>query len=654
MPFATGINLETGKTELFDFINVSKSGTYKGLWDASTNTPFLTNGTGEDGDYYEVSVGGTVNFGNGDIIFVVGDTVAYSRGKWQKGDEPLINDEEISYDTTWSSAKILQVIETASTADVYTYKGETAVLPNGTEETPNNKGDVWLLTTDGLPYWWDGNVWRRFGVDAYTKTETENVIEEKLEPVETKLAFALKYRGAVNTTALLPGSAENGDTYFVKADGCMYTYNSTTSAWDALGTVADMTNYFTKTEITAMLQDKADKFQYDVLPAPSSETVGLLLQYTGADTEDYKNGYFYKGIDNGNDTYSWELAKISEYEGIINDSTTSASTTWSSEKISADLVNKQDFRLFKSLEEFNEKKGTSLTVVSGVDNMKDIANAMSNGEILIIITKCELGSEVYFGLTTDTGWTKMFTFVKSNGLCDVECRTTFPLTLKRVLNSDGVIGDWQELATTDSTLKTIQLSGSVDCNTLTEPGLYTASAGAVSALTNAPVNNQVHLDGGFSILVTKTNVASVYYGMQMFIPYGSDLPFMRKSYYLNGQYWTDWQQLATESDLSTYYHKCIYARTNTTGSELVKTLALEDGKCYTIEGYQGDNYRRTRVYFFSGTIRITDEITSQISPFALSYDDTYYNNVLTITFADWSYNQCRIYEESPANEVDIG
>lgn len=102
-----------------------------------------------------------------------------------------------------------------------------------------------------------------------------------------------------------------------------------------------------------------------------------------------------------------------------------------------------------------------------------------------------------------------------------------------------------KLATTDSTLKTIQLSGSVDCNTLTEPGLYTASSGAVSALTNAPVNNQVHLDGGFSILVTKTNVDSVYYGMQMFIPYGSDLPFMRKSYYLNGQYWTPWEQLAT-------------------------------------------------------------------------------------------------------------
>lgn len=103
-----------------------------------------------------------------------------------------------------------------------------------------------------------------------------------------------------------------------------------------------------------------------------------------------------------------------------------------------------------------------------------------------------------------------------------------------------------KLATADSTLKIIQLSGSVDCNTLTEPGLYTARAGAVSALTNAPTNSQVQLDGGFSVLVTKTNVDGVvYYGMQMFIPYSSDLPFIRKSYYLNGQHWTDWQQLAT-------------------------------------------------------------------------------------------------------------
>ena len=104
-----------------------------------------------------------------------------------------------------------------------------------------------------------------------------------------------------------------------------------------------------------------------------------------------------------------------------------------------------------------------------------------------------------------------------------------------------------KLATTNSTLKIIQLSGSVDCNTLTEPGLYTASAGAVISMINIPadIGSAVQLDGGFSILVTKTNVVSVYYGMQMFIPYGSDLPFIRKSFYLNGQYWTSWEQVAT-------------------------------------------------------------------------------------------------------------
>ena len=146
----------------------------------------------------------------------------------------------------------------------------------------------------------------------------------------------------------------------------------------------------------------------------------------------------------------------------IVDTAIKTDSTWSSKKISAELADKQDFRIFNSLEEFNEKKGTSLTVVSGIDNMKDIVNAMSNGEILIIITKYKLGSEVYFGLTTDTGWTKMFTFVKSNGLCDVECRTTVPLTFKRVLNSDGVVGDWQELATKSDLPKLVNKTYTTD------------------------------------------------------------------------------------------------------------------------------------------------------------------------------------------------
>ena len=348
--------------------------------------------------------------------------------------------------------------------------------------------------------------------DVYTKEQVDEIIN-------AKLASALKYRGAVNTTALLPGSAENGDTYFVKADGFMYAYNSTTSTWDALGTVADMTNYFTKTEITAILQDKADKFQYDVLPAPSSETVGLLLQYTGADTEDYKNSYFYKGIDNGNDTYGWELAKICDCYS-------------KSEVDDSGLCAHGDNAPFLT-------NSTITDYLTGLDAKYKFATFTVDQDNATVSDK-----------VNTTQWFS-YNCYRQNDSWRVTAADS--ATGKEIYTTDISAGNpvsWSKLATTDSTLKTIQLSGSVDCNTLTEPGLYTASSGAVSSLANSPSNNQVQLDGGFSILVTKTNTDSVYYGMQMFIPYGSDLPFIRKAYYLNGQYWTDWQQLVTMSNVA--------------------------------------------------------------------------------------------------------
>lgn len=53
----------------------------KGPWNASTNTPTLSNTMpGVDlGDVYEVVVGGTVNFGNGPITFAIGDWAVYDQ-----------------------------------------------------------------------------------------------------------------------------------------------------------------------------------------------------------------------------------------------------------------------------------------------------------------------------------------------------------------------------------------------------------------------------------------------------------------------------------------------------------------------------------------------------------------------------------------------
>lgn len=57
---------------------------YKGTWNASTNTPTLADGTGDAGDVYIVSVGGTQNLGSGSITFDAGDWVMYNGSVWQK------------------------------------------------------------------------------------------------------------------------------------------------------------------------------------------------------------------------------------------------------------------------------------------------------------------------------------------------------------------------------------------------------------------------------------------------------------------------------------------------------------------------------------------------------------------------------------------
>lgn len=59
---------------------------YKGVWNASTNTPTLANGTGDTGDVYRISVAGTQNLGSGNITFDIGDYVIYNGTTWEKSD----------------------------------------------------------------------------------------------------------------------------------------------------------------------------------------------------------------------------------------------------------------------------------------------------------------------------------------------------------------------------------------------------------------------------------------------------------------------------------------------------------------------------------------------------------------------------------------
>lgn len=63
------------------------SGGLQGSWNATTNTPTLSNSdTGKTGVMYKVSVGGTVNFGGGNITFEVGDLAINDGTLWSRID----------------------------------------------------------------------------------------------------------------------------------------------------------------------------------------------------------------------------------------------------------------------------------------------------------------------------------------------------------------------------------------------------------------------------------------------------------------------------------------------------------------------------------------------------------------------------------------
>jgi hypothetical protein len=59
---------------------------YQGVWDASTNTPTLSDASGVQGHFYEVSVGGSQDLGSGSITFSAGDQVVHNGSVWQKWD----------------------------------------------------------------------------------------------------------------------------------------------------------------------------------------------------------------------------------------------------------------------------------------------------------------------------------------------------------------------------------------------------------------------------------------------------------------------------------------------------------------------------------------------------------------------------------------
>ena len=80
------------------------------------------------------------------------------------------------------------------------------------------------------------------------------------------------------------------------------------------------------TWVNVKVQD-GDTIQVAVMPTASADYVGKTLQFTGATTQDYKQGYFYRCVNN-NGTYSWVNQPVQDGEAIQYSTMPTASSTW--------------------------------------------------------------------------------------------------------------------------------------------------------------------------------------------------------------------------------------------------------------------------------------------------------------------------------------
>jgi hypothetical protein len=104
---------------------------YKGMWNASTNTPTLANGTGDTGDVYICNVAGSVNFGAGVIVFAVGDYVIYSGSIWQRSSGAVGTVTSVGISTNGNSITIGSSPITTSGTITANFAGTSLQYING-------------------------------------------------------------------------------------------------------------------------------------------------------------------------------------------------------------------------------------------------------------------------------------------------------------------------------------------------------------------------------------------------------------------------------------------------------------------------------------------------------------------------------------------
>ena len=122
---------------------------YQGTWNASTNTPTLTSGTGTKGYYYVVSVAGTTNL-DGITDWQVGDWAVYNGTAWQKID----NTDGVTSVNGFTGAVVLTTTNINEGTNLYyTDARARAAISAGTGLSYNSTSGAMNFSTASVATW---------------------------------------------------------------------------------------------------------------------------------------------------------------------------------------------------------------------------------------------------------------------------------------------------------------------------------------------------------------------------------------------------------------------------------------------------------------------------------------------------------------------
>ena len=129
----------------------------------------------------------------------------------------------------------------ATEAYVQTNGGKIDTISvNGTQQTITNKNVNITVPTD--------EDFMKIFVDMMDENELQTYDDVQYQ-IDQAVSSAFTYKGSVATERALPSTGnKTGDVYDVQDTGMNYAWNGT--AWDALGSTVDLSNYWDKTNYT--------------------------------------------------------------------------------------------------------------------------------------------------------------------------------------------------------------------------------------------------------------------------------------------------------------------------------------------------------------------------------------------------------------------